>query len=66
MSCPLHHRYLTDATNKLGEVCCLIEQASYDDKSYEPLLEATRRLHKKLTTRWGKNCKIGKKEGWFE
>ena len=65
-NCPMHHTRLTSAANLVSNACAELAEASYDDSSYTPLLEAARRLHKKLFARWEKNCKVGKKEGWFK
>ena len=66
IKCPTHHIYLTEAMNKMSEVSCLIEQAFYRDSSYKPLLDVAHRTYKRLYIRWEKNCKRGKKEGWFK
>lgn len=65
-NCPMHHIRITNALNKISEVCVEIQDAVSYDSSYRPLLDAARRLSKRVSARWIKNCTIGKKKGWFK
>lgn len=66
MGCPMHHTRVTNAANKISEACLELEQASYYDSSYKPLFDAACRLSKRVRSRWNKNVKVGRKEGWFK